>query len=199
MRYLFQQLGFDVNHEKLGRDGVSSWLIAVKDLNTPWGEKFASYYLQFKFLILYVRHPQDVLPFIVLENEIERSFNFRRGHIIRKLDFDIDEFNSPLEKAIASFLGWNKIVELRSPDLIVKVEDCVTDVVDFVTQHSLAVLPDNISDNIMVDTHINNSLKKFSQPKPEFSVNDYKNIDTDLRVGLLNFCKAYGYDGNFLG
>ncbi|MGB3508582.1 MAG: tetratricopeptide repeat protein [Microcoleaceae cyanobacterium] len=130
---------------------------------------------------------------------IERSFNFRRGHIIRELNFDIDKFNSPLEKAIASFLGWNKIVELRSPDLILKVEDCVDDVVSFVNQHSLAVLPENISDNIVVDTQINHSLKKFSQPKPEFSVNDYKNIDTDLRVGLLNFCKAYGYDGSFLG
>ncbi|NEO35141.1 MAG: hypothetical protein F6J90_01995 [Moorea sp. SIOASIH] len=121
MSNLFRQLGFDIGHEKLGQDGVSSWLMAVKDLNAPWGDNSSSYYVKFNYLILYVRNPQDALPSILLENEVERSLNFRRNYILRQLDFDINQFSHPLDKAIAYFLGLNKIIELQKPDQVVKV------------------------------------------------------------------------------
>ena len=120
MSILLKHLGFDVNHESFGADGICSWLYAVKDLNMPILGKhrinpYASYATDFDYTLAYVRNPFDALPSILLENWVERSYNFRRNHIIDQLGIDLDNYKSDLERAIASFLLWNKITQLKKP------------------------------------------------------------------------------------
>lgn len=59
MSLLLQRLGLDVRHEKLGRDGIVAWPLAVRATTTPWGpavtpEHFGEVFHQ-------VRHPLAVI------------------------------------------------------------------------------------------------------------------------------------------
>jgi hypothetical protein len=56
---LLQRLGLDVRHERMGRDGIAAWTLAVPSARPPWGpavvpESFDHVYHQ-------VRHPLAVI------------------------------------------------------------------------------------------------------------------------------------------
>jgi hypothetical protein len=52
---LLQSLGLDVRHEKMGRDGIAAWTLAVPSARPPWGPPAARDY--FGEIYHQVRHP----------------------------------------------------------------------------------------------------------------------------------------------
>jgi hypothetical protein len=55
MCFVLKRLGLDVRHERLGRDGIASWSMAVDAAEPPWGVRRSSY--EFAHVLHQVRHP----------------------------------------------------------------------------------------------------------------------------------------------
>ena len=188
------QMGYDIGHEVMGKNGVSSWMLAVEDKSYPWGnikEKFRYY---FKNIIHIVRNPFDAIPSIILENKYtpkNKSYEFRKKHIKKILNInlpDVDFTNLSLldetELAIKTFIYWNKICELCKPETICKVED-ISSLQKFNTK------------NIPIETTKKNSNKKFDgkiYEKPTITNDIYEKLDDNLKQELQNFCKKYDYE-----
>ena len=197
MSLLFSRFGFNVNHEWFGDDGICSWLYAVNDLNMPILGKqtidpSASYFTQFDYTLAYVRNPFDAIPSILIENRGERSYNYRRNHIINELDIDLDDYSSDLERAIASYLFWNKIVQLKKPVRTFKVEDCIQSVHDFLMATNLINEPITIQ-GLDLPTNANSTIS-LGFSKPEIPPTDYSTIACHLKEELLAFCEHHGYE-----
>ena len=192
--YYLNQMGYDVGHENMHKNGVSSWMLAVEDKSYPWGninEKFRYY---FKNVIHVVRNPYDAIPSIIIENKYSpdnKSYKFRKKHIKKILNInfpDVDFNNVSLldetELAIKTFIYWNKICELCKPETICKIED-ISSLQKFNTK------------NLPVDTTKKNSKKKYLgkvYEKPYISNDIYEKINDNLKQELQNFCKKYDYE-----
>lgn len=191
--YYLSKMGHNVGHENMGKDGVSSWMLAVEDESYPWGnikEKFRYY---FKNVIHVVRNPFNAIPSIILENKYShgnKSYEFRKKHIKRVLNIDLPDvdFNNlslldETELSIKTFIYWNKICELCKPETICKIED-------------ISTLQKFNTKNIIVDTVNKNSNKLYGKKlyeKPNITTDIYEKINDNLKQELQNFCKKYDY------
>jgi hypothetical protein len=194
MSYYLTQMGYDIEHENMGKDGVSSWMLAVEDESYPWGnvkEKFRYY---FKNVIHVVRNPFDSIPSIILENKYSPdniSYKFRKKHIKKILNIDLPDVDinnisilDETELAIKTFIYWNKICELSNPETICKIED-ISSIQKFNTK------------NITLDKSRKNSNNNFAgkvYDKPIITTDIYEKIDDNLKQELQNFCKKYDYE-----
>jgi hypothetical protein len=57
--FVLRRMGLDVPHERLGRDGIASWTMAVDAENRPYGPPSSS--CGFEHVFHQVRHPLDVI------------------------------------------------------------------------------------------------------------------------------------------
>ena len=110
---LLNLLGFSIGHERLEAQGLSSWLHAVSNQNTPlFGKQnigkynVSRYDLSVEHLFLLVRDPKMAIPSIILENRVSVSYNYRRFHILHESGIDLDDYDCYLEKAIVSYVEW---------------------------------------------------------------------------------------------
>jgi len=196
---LFKSMGLDISHESFGNDGICSWLFTVKDLNMPNIGNYsnitpdASYHTEFDYIVSFVRNPFAAMPSVIAENcdPDDRSYNFRRNHIINALGIDIDDYTSDLERAVASYLYWYKIVQSRKPHIILKIEDCVSDMHNFLLKNDLIKSPIDIS-RIQIG-EITKSTSSQELAKPCISTSDYSTIALHLKEELNSFCDSYGY------
>ena len=191
--YYLKQMGYDVGHENMGKDGVSSWLLSVDDNNYPYGnikEKFRYY---FKNIIHVIRNPYDAIPSIILENKYtpnNSSYKFKKKHIKKILNIDLPEIDfdnvslyTETELAIKTFIYWNQICELSHPTIVCKIED-ITPLQVFNSKKNT------------IDLTKQNSNKKYvgkQYNKPIITNDMYDKIDDHLKEELINFCNKYEY------
>jgi len=127
MNELFKAYGLDVGHERMGKDGISSWMFAVEDdclLSAQDPLSATRKHKYFEHVVHFVRNPRTAIPSIIRENRhSEKSYAFRRKHILDAFGIDLDEAQSGVEKAVLSYLYWNKLIERQRVDLTVRVED----------------------------------------------------------------------------
>jgi len=57
---LLTNLGLDVRHEAMGKDGIATWCMAVDCEDSPWGGGRRG--IEFKSILHQVRHPLKVIP-----------------------------------------------------------------------------------------------------------------------------------------
>jgi hypothetical protein len=187
-----KQMGLGIEHESMGSDGVSSWMLAVND-KYPYGDVSDLYRYHFEKVIHYVRNPWDSIPSMIIENKYSPnndSYKFRIKHInsifgLKLKDIDIETVTTfeDLEIAITTFIYWNKICENRKPDIIFKIED-------------LGGLKEYIVSNIIIDTSPKNAAKPYDgkiYAKPIITKNMYKKVRPELLNELRNFCIKYNY------
>lgn len=124
--YVLNRLGFDVPHEKLGKDGTVSSVYIVND---PAGEYLGGHEgdppaldVAWSNVVHLVRDPYMAIPSI----QYELSPNFwswqerHTGLSIR----GSDPFECPtLEGAARFWLAWTELVEQRAPDTMIRAED----------------------------------------------------------------------------
>ena len=188
------QMGYNVGHENMGGDGISSWMLAVEDENYPWGNVHKKHEYYFKNIIHVVRNPFDSIPSIILENKHtpnHKSYLFKKKHIKKILNIDLPnvDFNTlslleETELALKTFIYWNKVCELAKPNTILKIED-VSSLQKFNTR------------NVSLNTNKKNTNKKYDgkvYEKPTISKDIYEKLDTALKQELQNFCKKYNYE-----
>nr|QFG74170.1 MAG: capsular polysaccharide synthesis protein [Megaviridae environmental sample] len=194
MSYYLNQMGYDVGHENIDKNGVSSWMLAVKDKNYPWGNITDKSKYYFKNIIHVVRNPFDAIPSIILENKYSpdnKSYKFKKKHINRifnkslpDIDFRNISLLDEIELAIKTFIYWNKICEKCNPETICKIED-ISSLQKFNTK------------NIILNTSKKNANKKYGgkkYEKPHISADMYQNINNNLKKELQIFCKKYNYN-----
>ena len=127
MSKLLGYFGLDVRHERMGKQGISSWMFAVEDERNPFALDPLSVSRKnthFASVVHFVRDPRTAVPSILRENlNSEKSYAFRRKHILEAFGVDLDEAQSEVERALLSYLYWNKIIERQQVDLRVRVEE----------------------------------------------------------------------------
>ncbi len=109
------QLGLDVGHERLGADGISSWMFAVDAEDNPYAADPVARTrraLAWKHLVMPVRDLASAAGSVMRDSEhAPPSYAFRREHILRHTGLDLDRLATPLEAwqqvaCVAGALGW---------------------------------------------------------------------------------------------
>ncbi|MBG9386529.1 hypothetical protein [Caenimonas aquaedulcis] len=193
MATLFSEHGLEIGHEVLLKDGISSWMSVVADLQYPFGESTLDG-IDFEHTLLHVRDPRDAIPSIVLENGIARSFAFRRQHILRATGEDIARYDRPLERATASYVHWHRMALDLQPEAVIRVEDAAEAVPRYLsgwyardtsgaTRQTAGVVGYNATQNT----------RRFSQPKPKPGRGDWLSMSPALVEALDGLCERFGY------
>lgn len=112
MAQLLQLYGFDVQHEAVGADGISSWGFAVRHL--PFAHFDNKHRGQFTFThhIQTVRDPIEAIASIAYTEQ--KSEAWRSKFVVL--------FGNPVQRATMSYMGWNKLIYAQNPTLITKLE-----------------------------------------------------------------------------
>jgi len=114
MAALMQAMGYDVGHETLGADGISSWMAAAVCEDVPHkGSPIVG--VEFATTIHVVRDPMKAIPSIAVNF---RAITWR--YVERFILIDRDA--SAYDRAAMYWVGWNRLVAAQNPDLIVPVD-----------------------------------------------------------------------------
>jgi len=126
MAHALRQYGLDIGHEMIGRDGISSWLFAVRDTDLPFGGCVFSRNSKYVFprqTIAVIRDARNAIPSLILENTKNiQSYAFRRRWILKKHDIDIDSFRDDFTRALAAYTFWYRIVLENRPTMWIRLE-----------------------------------------------------------------------------
>ena len=132
MAHALNQFGWNIGHESLGADGISSWLFAVSDVDLPFGEDLYARNSRFVYaekIIAVVRtSPQAVFSLQMENSKNIQSYCFRRRWIKSCFDVDLDTFKTDFERALGAYVFWHRIVILRRPVAWVCLERASEDV-----------------------------------------------------------------------
>jgi hypothetical protein len=189
--------GLEIGHEMMGKHGMASWMFAVDDLVAPFGRGYglAPMNCSFKMVIQHLRDPFDAAPSIMIENKVDPSLVYRRQHILDAFGFDITRYENPLDRAVASYLFWNKIVELRKPKFVFRIEKDLDRLVLFLRKEFSNTVP--LQQNRRKIEKSNTFQEHFSRTgmsKPVVADADWSKLDETLAASLRQFCKIYGYE-----
>lgn len=112
LSFVLRRLGLDVGHERIGRDGVISWALAVDDAAPPWGPRGRD--LSFDVVLHQVREPVRVMNSTVTFRD--ESWRFIARHVPCPAGAPL-----PL-RAAAYWYHWNVAAE-RHASLTYRIED----------------------------------------------------------------------------
>jgi hypothetical protein len=112
LSFVLRRLGLDVGHERVGRDGVISWALAVVDDEPPWGPSGRD--LSFDIVLHQVREPLRVMNSAATFKD--ESWRFIARHVPCPATAPL-----PL-RAAAYWYHWNVAAE-RNASLTYRIED----------------------------------------------------------------------------
>ncbi|MDQ0200822.1 hypothetical protein [Neobacillus ginsengisoli] len=108
---LLRDFGYQVGHEAMKDDGISSWMFAVEDnqVFTSLGLNRKDY--TFEYIIMNIRNPVDIITSTYFtENTSKKSMNYRKKYV------NFEGLNK-VEEAVKSVLEWYKLIEMQRPHL----------------------------------------------------------------------------------
>lgn len=199
--YYFNLLGIKTTHEQTkdlnftGYKALSSWAMTI--IHTP-DDKISPRYGQFGnhwrknitygTKLVYLRNPFDSFKSIINENDIFWSYNIRNKYIIKKLNKTLNEYNSKLEKAIASYLFWYELLLNDTGNFFFfRIEHDLEKLHEYLEKEHKCQL-NNVS-GTDINTHVNSKPTK----RVNLSKQDYSNVNNALMESLNDFCIKYGY------
>lgn len=191
---LFRQLGYDIGHERDGRDGLSSWMFAVEDDDNPftYDEVARSRQnLRWQHLIHPVRDPLAAAPSIILENVFSPiSFEFRRKHVMAASGIDIADGVSDLDRAMLSLTLWSDMIEAMRPALTLRIEAPLPDLEIFLKDIGASLRTKHLD---LSPTNVNKRYKKKHQERPVLTDEDWRALPASTKTRLNAYCQRYGY------
>ena len=194
MSKLATALNLPIGHEKMAQYGISSWMFAVIDENPFAFDKYAASRSlnHFEYCIHHVRNPKFAIPSIMRENKhSEISYEFRRKHIKLHFEIDLDDASSEIDKAVLSYVYWNKIILKSKVDLTVRIEDADEDFTNWLIQQHIIDAHPSVTNMPPKD------LDKTYNDKPHLTKMDLKSITPRLLLELNKQCEQFGYDNCF--
>ena len=103
---LLKHHGLDVPHERVGADGIVSWMQVAKRSAVPWGETLTEYPTGSKVFVI-ARSPVAALNSVAIENQQIRSIGFRSQVIWDRRRIDL--FCCQSQTGFYDFFGWAAI------------------------------------------------------------------------------------------
>lgn len=194
---LMGQIGLEIGHESDGKDGVSSWMMAVDDPQNPWAmHPIASSrsWLHWDYLLHPVRDIASAVPSIMRENShAPASFEFRRRHILQHTGRDLAVPGlSDFERAVVSLTNWSRIIHNSAPHLHFRIEDGVEDLLTFLENQGFPVRARSSN----LDTSPVNENKLYQgkrYPKPDITTLDWLSLSEAIWADVVWYCETYGY------
>jgi GR25 family glycosyltransferase involved in LPS biosynthesis len=196
---LLNTFGLDVDHEKMGADGIVSWMFAVHDLNNPYyfdKHAQARYFVSFENTIMFVHDPFTAIPIIMRENITSDVLNeFIEKHILKNYRVSINAIENKLERAIETYYLWSKLaIRNNKPDLIVRVEKDEDVLLEYLKNHNIKVGKGNLSEKDIIK---NPKLRKESIDEPLEVCGDWLELDSALKIRLNELCVMLKYSPIF--
>ncbi|MFD1038933.1 hypothetical protein ACFQ3N_11100 [Virgibacillus byunsanensis] len=181
MSALMKRHGYDVGHERLGMDGISSWMFAVNERQVFGDSKLRRGDFEFDFIVMNIRHPLHMISSTYFtENVRERSFTFRNKYI------ELDGLNQ-VEMAVKSVLEWYRLIELQRPNFKVCIDkNPEREMYYFLRRFENISLQEPV-------TKITRKINPRNHTELTFSFIK-KNCNKGLVLELENFCYLYGYN-----
>jgi len=193
MSELFTSFGLQVGHEKYGRYGTSSWLLAVES------EEYPQFYWQsngepsnnpkdrrsdfdYRHIIHVVRDPlKTIASTMHTEDSVEPSIRFRKKYATM--------YGNPYMVATLSYLNWNRIIQAQNPSLVVKVEESAAQVFEFLVKTEYVNAAANL-EKFQLPSKQSNSRPHDALDKATLRAN----LPEELWDELVAFSHEYGYD-----
>ncbi len=196
---VLKAVGLDVGHEKLEKDGIVSWMFAT-DNDAPWALNEGARTRRFKYfehVIHHVRNPRSAIPSILRDDEhSEASHQFRRHGILDAFSVDIDDYETPLARAVASFVYWNKLVAEQRPNVVYRVEDEEDKLIQYLVKHGVIEASEVRVEKLQLPDKNVNADKAYQgkrYEKPTVDDSDYFRLPEILLKDLNAYCHHYGY------
>ena len=187
MSRLMKEYGYNVGHERMKSDGISSWMFTVNEDQVFGDRGINRKDFNFNYLIMTIRNPLDIISSThFTENNIRNLPNRGRSFAFRKKHVDFTGLNQ-IEIAVKSVLDWYRYIERQRPHLILHIDKNPEDkLFHFLKRH----------ENLPLQRPI---------PKITFKVNsrkhdriDFETIQKECSEALVeelkNFCALYGYE-----
>jgi len=176
--------GIITPNESMGKDGVVSWMLAVDDIEYPFGSigidkkdgLIMNYY--FKNIVHVITNPLYTIPYILLEiTKSNKAFNFIKKHtnIHGKAD---------LETASKIFLTWHNLIKKKIPSYTIRL-DAVSDVKKFSKKFKLSDDAINITRKT--------KYKNMEYSPPNLTTKDFNALSPDTKSKLDKFCVEFNY------
>jgi len=170
--------GLEVGHEKLERDGVVAWQLAVENGPWPYIADFPN--VESEILIYNVRDPRTSIPSIAFtENTNSMSLNYR-------LKNGVLESPNRVEQAIHSILQWDRLITLRNPDFTFRIEDQSQDLFAFLQGKGFEIQWVESNQKVNARDH-GRTIDKDLQT-------EFEKVRPSLRARINDYCVRYGYD-----
>jgi len=191
------QLGLDVGHEKLGKDGISSWMFAVDAEDNPYALDTAARTrrsLAWKFLLMPVRGLATAVGSVMRDSvHAPPSYAFRREHILRLTGLDLDTLATPLERAVRSVTAWARIVLAQKPDLWFRIEDPPEQLREFLIAAQLCPPQARTLQLDMSPVNADKPYKGVRHPKPDVDAAAWRALPAATQAEIAWYCASFGY------
>lgn len=110
---LLSSADYQVGHEKLKKNGISSWQWATDAKSVPWGDPPKA--IEFDTKIMIIRNPLQCIASVAYTEEA--SLDWRSKFVA------LNKEEQPFVNAMLSIFQWNAMCRAKSPDYIVKTEN----------------------------------------------------------------------------
>lgn len=193
---LLGQMGFDIGLEADGRDGLASWMFAV-DGPVPYARDPVARRreaLRWRTLVMPIRNIATAVPSIMRDNIFAPpSYEFRRRHIAATGGLDLNMLPDNFQRAVASFLHWNRLIEDMSPDLVFRVESDHSSLLALASKHTDKALPE-LNQLDLTPTNANKQRRWHRHRIPRVSAQDWASLPPELWSAVAAWCEKHGYD-----
>jgi hypothetical protein len=194
---LCKQMGLDVGHERLGADGISSWMFAVEADENPYALDDVArsrHALVWKYLVMPVRDLVTAAGSVMRDSTYAPpSYAFRRDYILRLLGIDLDKFKTPLEQAVWSVTSWCRIILEQNPDLWFRIEDQHERLRVFLIEKNLYMITER--DQVLDTSPVNadKAYRGIRYPKPAVYAAEWNELPEESQLEISWYCGTFGY------
>lgn len=177
---LFQNLGIQIGHERLEKQGIASWTLVPDTSKMVWGPSYNLIRYLNMPMVHQVRHPLDVISSVETVFSDKGTWDFIRNFI------PIDDDDSLILKSMKYWYYWNILAEEKAV-YTYRIENITEEmrklikIGQFDISCDLASTLGNISKTINTRKH------------PLLSWDDLKKTDERLTNMIIVLAKKYGY------
>ena len=177
--------GIEVGHERLGRDGIVSWMLVSEREAVPWGDALGPLG-GYRRIFCVARGPLAAIPSIIAENRKRRSLKFRNKVALERTGAAIGaETDDPREQvalAVASYVIWYEMALALKPGFVFRIEKGVDD----------AALSDFVGQRVERSENIARNARPHTRHEG-FSVSDLGAVDPHMLDRMALMAARLGY------
>jgi hypothetical protein len=174
---VLKQMGLSIGHERLRKDGISSWYLVSKNKKVPLGPSLHDLRKMDKVIIHQVREPLASISSMLSTGS--PSWRFLSGEIPISIKND-----SKILRAMKYYYYWNLQTE-DIADVRIKAENFLQEIEKTLLKHQILFSTNNVT--------INKGTKVNTRKHAKLTWADLENEDEALASKISLLGKKYGY------